>query len=240
MKQFACAAALIGLLAAQSVFAQENEVTAIRTSSSLGNNFSMLIFSKGLGRFGPAAQGKGDTSNLHFKLAVSRSEYDSTYDGVSGRGTDSGARFLLAYSMPLSESTTTTLIGGVTNHRIKVRPVTASSPSDTDEWGGFVSADLYAYLGDWGSMYALAEYDGAGSRYAMASYVRHFGRFNIGPSIGYTSNRDYRHTTLGIISSYTLDKNLELILSAGKLRSRADFSARGRGDYLDLIVKFKF
>lgn len=240
MKQLARAAALTGLLAAQPVLAQENEVTAIRTSNSLGSNFSMLIFSKGLGRIGPAVQGKAEQSNLHLKVAVSRSEYDSTYDSVAGRGTDNGLRFLVAYGMPLSDSMTTTLTGGVTNHRIKVRPVTVSSPADTDEWGAFVSADLYAYLGDLGSMYALAEYDGAGSRYATASYVKHFGAFNIGPLIGYTSNRDYKHTTLGIMGSYKVGKQLELIVSAGKIRSRADYAVRGRGDYLDLIAKFQF
>lgn len=253
MRYLIRASVLIGLLAAQPIFAQETQVTGIHASDSLGSNFSMLIFSTGLGRFGPAVYGNTEKSNLHFRLAISKSENDSNFNSVPGLSTDDTRRLLLAYAMQLSENTTTTLTGGVSNHRIKVSPVTASSPSDTDKWGPFVSADIYAYFGDRGSVFALAEYDGPGKVYAMASYVKtlgivdigpsnsySLGTFNIGPSITYSLDGDYQRASLGVISSHKLAKNVELTLSGGKVTSRVDNYPEKYGTYFDVIFKIGF
>jgi hypothetical protein len=240
MKYHISATFLIGLLASQSAFAQEIQITEIHTSNSLGGNFNMLIFGAGLGHVGPVFYGDAEKSNLHLKLAISKSKYGSNYDSVPGQGTNNGQKLLLAYGAQISESTNVTLTGGASNRRIKVRPATASSPSDTNEWGPFVSADIYTYFGDKGSVYALAEYDDTGSAYAMATYVKPFGNINVGPSIKYVSDKNYESSSLGITASYKFNKNLELTLSAGRIKARVVKFPTEYGNYLDFILKISF
>jgi hypothetical protein len=240
MKYHISAVFLSGLLISQPIFAQEFQITEIHTSNSLGGDFDMLILGAGIGRIGPVANGDAEKSNLHIKLAISKSKYGSNYDSVPGQGTNNGKKFLLAYGIQMSESTNVTLTGGLSNRRINVRPVTASSPSDTKEWGPFVSADIYTYFGDKGSVYALADYDRTGSVYTMATYVKPFWGFNIGPSIKYLSDKDYESSSLGITASYKLNKNLEVTLSAGRIKARVVKFPTEYGNYLDFIFKISF
>ncbi|OHC55865.1 MAG: hypothetical protein A3D16_17630 [Rhodobacterales bacterium RIFCSPHIGHO2_02_FULL_62_130] len=224
--------------------AQNFEALLIGNGDQNGSTFYMLSLRSDLG-FGKPVGVTGNERNasdgLRLRFDLARSTYDTNYNNVPGTGTGDTYRLLLSYGIPVDESTTVTLTGGVSYHSLTVRPVTANSPDDSSETAEFISVDLEHSPSNFGTLQALAEHDGAGADYLSASYLFNASpSLRVGPTANYIVQGDYSRTAFGLSAVYQLGDQFEIKGTAAKAEQTVGKGPAVDVDYFEVQLRTVF
>lgn len=228
----------LGVVAVAGSVAAEDmgyEFISIGEHANNGSDFGALSLRVPLLQSSDGAE-RNATTGLRLRLDMTRSSYVTGYNNVVGEGTGVVYRLLLAYGMALSDATTLTLIGGVSKRRAEVRPVTPSSPDDTDETGVFVGAELEVNFADTGNLQVIVEHDATSGNYGSLTYLHDLGAVRIGPTVSMFAEEDYSLKQAGLVAAVDLAEDAELRVTA----TRGESSLTGFSDEDQSAVQVQF
>ncbi|PJE31410.1 hypothetical protein SAMN06297129_1684 [Pseudooceanicola antarcticus] len=240
---------IVALLAAsafaQPAFADDTrfEAIAIYSQTEDGTDFTMGSFRMKLAD-GPAETTSGNERNaptgLRLRFDALRSRYDTGYDATPGQGVEDGYRLLLSYGIPVNDAFTVTVTGGVVYRSLEVRPVTATSPADSDDTGAFLSMEA-EYAAAAGTFQGIAEYESIGANYVAATYLMNVGdNLRIGPTANYAFNDDFERRALGASAVFNLTDTFEIKATVAKARQDVTGGSSSEFSYgeVQLLVNF--
>ncbi len=214
------------------------EVFILGNSADNGSQYSYLSLRAPLNFGGTATE---SDLGLRLRLDVGRASYDTDYDGIPGTGQGDTYRLLLSYGFAIADTTTLTVTGGVSQHSVEVRPVSASSPADTKETAEFVSLFLEHRTDGVGLFQGLIEHDGAGADYAALTYMFDVGaRAKVGPTANYLKEGDYTRSAYGLSATYLVSDNLEFKATAAEAQQSVGSAASENVSYFELMLRAEF
>lgn len=172
---------------------------------------------------------------LRLRFDVSRSGYDTGYDGIDGRGSATTFRGALSYGIALSNSAALTLVGGVSYRETQVRPASPSAPPDASRTGAFAAAELEILLPEYGNVQMLLEHDQTSGSYGAITYLHEIGALRMGPTLTHFSDGNYAQSRAGVVAAFDLLEDVELRMTAtrgwasvGGVESDALYTVQGQ------------
>jgi len=155
-------------------------------------------------------------TGLRLRLDMTRSTYVTGYDSVTGEGKSVGYRLLMSYGMALSDTSTLTLIGGMSKRQTEVRPSTLNSPDDTDDTGLFVAAELEVNFSETGDLQVLMEHDATSGTYGAVTYLHELGALRLGPTFSIYSEDEYSQKKAGLVAAIDVAEDTEMRVTAAR------------------------